>query len=85
MDYNDEYSLPGGLDGLSRAIHKQQSTNVDKPEEQEPKVVRNLRKLQRRLKIQMLRLQKICHHLTRSWHMLMLFLKNIVLPKKLAT
>lgn len=40
MDYNDEYSLPGGLDGLSRAIHKQQSTNVDKPEEQENKVVK---------------------------------------------
>ena len=44
MDYNDEYSLPGGLDGLSRAIHKQQSTNVDKPEEQENKVVKEPKK-----------------------------------------
>ena len=40
MDYNDEYSLPGGLDGLSRAIHKQQSTNVDKAVVQAPKVVK---------------------------------------------
>ena len=49
MDYNDEYSLPGGLDGLSRAIHKQQSTNVDKPEEQEPKVVKEPKKASKKV------------------------------------
>ena len=49
MDYNDEYSLPGGLDGQSRAIHKQQSTNVDKPEEQEPKVVKEPKKASKKV------------------------------------
>lgn len=49
MDYNDEYSLPGGLDGLSRAIHKQQSTNVDKPEEQENKVVKEPKKASKKV------------------------------------
>ena len=49
MDYHDEYSLPGGLDGLSRAIHKQQSTNVDKPEEQEPKVVKEPKKASKKV------------------------------------
>ena len=49
MDYNDEYLLPGGLDGLSRAIHKQQSTNVDKPEEQEPKVVKEPKKASKKV------------------------------------
>ena len=49
MDYNDEYSLPVGLDGLSRAIHKQQSTNVDKPEEQEPKVVKEPKKASKKV------------------------------------
>ena len=46
MDYNDEYSLPGGL---SRAIHKQQSTNVDKPEEQEKKVVKEPKKASKKV------------------------------------
>lgn len=49
MDYKDEYSLPGGLDGLSRAIHKQQSTNVDKPEEQENKVVKESKKASKKV------------------------------------
>ena len=49
MYYNYEYSLPGGLDGLSRAIHKQQSTNVDKPEEQEPKVVKEPKKASKKV------------------------------------
>lgn len=49
MDYKDEYSLPGGLDGLSRAIHKQQSTNVDKPEEQENKVVKEPKKASKKV------------------------------------
>ena len=41
--------MPGGLDGLSRAIHKQQSTNVDKPEEQEPKVVKEPKKASKKV------------------------------------
>ena len=41
--------MPGGLDGLSRAIHKQQSTNVDKPEEQENKVVKEPKKASKKV------------------------------------
>ena len=41
--------MPGGLDGLSRAINKQQSTNVDKPEEQEPKVVKEPKKASKKV------------------------------------
>ena len=41
--------MQGGLDGLSRAIHKQQSTNVDKPEEQENKVVKEPKKASKKV------------------------------------
>ena len=34
---------------MSRAIHKQQSTNVDKPEEQEPKVVKEPKKASKKV------------------------------------